>query len=53
VDVYWAHVEDRSVQLEEGAASLEDDPDGKLVDELSHKFTGGPYPGFAGPNPHG
>jgi hypothetical protein len=22
-----------------------------LVDELSHKYTGGPYPGFAGPNP--
>lgn len=22
-----------------------------LVDDLSHKYTGGPYPGFAGPNP--
>ena len=27
------------------------EPDGILVDELSHKYTGGPYPGFAGPNP--
>jgi PPOX class probable F420-dependent enzyme len=39
-----------SVQVQ-GPASLEDDPDGKLIDELSHKYTGGPYPGFAGPNP--
>jgi PPOX class probable F420-dependent enzyme len=39
-----------SVQVQ-GAASVEDDPDGRLVDELSHKYTGGPYPGFAGPNP--
>jgi PPOX class probable F420-dependent enzyme len=39
-----------SVQVQ-GTASLEDDPDGKLIDELSHKYTGGPYPGFAGPNP--
>jgi PPOX class probable F420-dependent enzyme len=35
----------------QGTASIEDDPDGRLVDELSHKYTGGPYPGFAGPNP--
>ena len=39
-----------SVQVQ-GTASLEDDPDGILIDELSHKYTGGPYPGFAGPNP--
>jgi PPOX class probable F420-dependent enzyme len=39
-----------SVQVQ-GTASLEDDPEGKLIDELSHKYTGGPYPGFAGPNP--
>ncbi|TWF79810.1 PPOX class probable F420-dependent enzyme [Pseudonocardia hierapolitana] len=39
-----------SVQVQ-GTASLEDDPDGELIDELSHKYTGGPYPGFAGPNP--
>jgi hypothetical protein len=32
-------------------AAREDDPDGILVEELSHKYTGGPYPGFAGPNP--
>jgi PPOX class probable F420-dependent enzyme len=35
----------------QGTASFEDDPDGLLADELSHKYTGGPYPGFAGPNP--
>ena len=35
----------------QGTASIEDDPDGKLADEISHKYTGGPYPGFAGPNP--
>jgi PPOX class probable F420-dependent enzyme len=35
----------------QGTAHIEDDPDGRLVDELSHKYTGGPYPGFAGPNP--
>ena len=35
----------------QGTASIEDDPDGVLIDELSHKYTGGPYPGFAGPNP--
>ena len=34
-----------------GTASIEDDPDGRLIDRLSHKYTGGPYPGFAGPNP--
>lgn len=39
-----------SVQVQ-GTASMEDDPDGMLVEELSHKYTGGPYPGFAGPNP--
>jgi PPOX class probable F420-dependent enzyme len=37
--------------LVQGTASIEDDPDGVLIDELSHKYTGGPYPGFAGPNP--
>jgi PPOX class probable F420-dependent enzyme len=35
----------------QGAASIDDDPDGVLIDDLSHKYTGGPYPGFAGPNP--
>lgn len=35
----------------QGTAYLQDDPDGTLIDELSHKYTGGPYPGFAGPNP--
>jgi PPOX class probable F420-dependent enzyme len=35
----------------QGTASLEDDPGGTVVDRLSHKYTGGPYPGFAGPNP--
>ena len=35
----------------QGTASIEDDPDGMLVDELSHKYTDGPYPGFAGPHP--
>jgi PPOX class probable F420-dependent enzyme len=35
----------------QGTASIEDDPNGMLVDDLSHKYTGGPYPGFAGPNP--
>jgi nitroimidazol reductase NimA-like FMN-containing flavoprotein (pyridoxamine 5'-phosphate oxidase superfamily) len=39
-----------SVQVQ-GTASMEDDPQGRLVDDLSHKYTGGPYPGFAGPNP--
>jgi PPOX class probable F420-dependent enzyme len=39
-----------SVQVQ-GTGSVEDDPDGILIDELSHKYTGGPYPGFAGPNP--
>jgi PPOX class probable F420-dependent enzyme len=39
-----------SAQMQ-GTASIEDDPDGTLIDELSHKYTGGPYPGFAGPNP--
>lgn len=35
----------------QGTATIHDDPDGVLVDELSHKYTGGPYPGFAGPEP--
>jgi PPOX class probable F420-dependent enzyme len=35
----------------QGTASIEDDPDGVLIEELSHKYIGGPYPGFAGPNP--
>ena len=35
----------------QGTASLADDPDGVLVDELSYKYIGGPYPGFAGPDP--
>jgi PPOX class probable F420-dependent enzyme len=35
----------------QGTASIEDDPDGTLIDDLSRKYTGGPYPGFAGPNP--
>ncbi len=39
-----------SVQVQ-GVASMEDDPHGELIDELSHKYLGGPYPGFAGPNP--
>jgi PPOX class probable F420-dependent enzyme len=39
-----------SVQIQ-GTASIEDDPDGVLVEDLSHKYTGGPYPGFAGPTP--
>ena len=50
VVVYDAANPYESVQVQ-GAASIEDDPDGTLVDELSHKYTGGPYPGFAGPNP--
>ena len=40
----------QSAQVQ-GIASVEDDLDGLLVEELSHKYTGGPYPGFAGPNP--
>jgi PPOX class probable F420-dependent enzyme len=35
----------------QGTASIEDDPNGMLVGDLSRKYTGGPYPGFAGPNP--
>jgi PPOX class probable F420-dependent enzyme len=35
----------------QGTAQIEDDPSGRLVEELSRKYTGGPYPGFAGPNP--
>jgi PPOX class probable F420-dependent enzyme len=40
----------QSAQVQ-GIAYVEDDPDGLLVEELSHKYTGRPYPGFAGPNP--
>ena len=50
VVVYDAANPYESVQVQ-GTASIEDDPDGTLIDELSHKYTGGPYPGFAGPNP--
>lgn len=39
-----------SVQVQ-GTATIEDDGAGGLVDELSHKYLGGPYPGFAGPHP--
>lgn len=39
-----------SVQVQ-GTASIEDDPEGVLVEELSQKYLGGPYPGFAGPKP--
>ncbi len=35
----------------QGTASIEDDPHGTLIDNLSRKYTGGPYPGFAGPDP--
>jgi PPOX class probable F420-dependent enzyme len=35
----------------QGVASLENDLQGALVEELSIKYLGGPYPGFAGPNP--
>jgi PPOX class probable F420-dependent enzyme len=35
----------------QGTASIADDPDGILIDELSYKYFGGPYPGFAGPDP--
>lgn len=35
----------------QGTARIETDPEGALIEELSHKYTGGPYPGFAGPNP--
>jgi PPOX class probable F420-dependent enzyme len=50
VVIYDAASPYESVQVQ-GTASIEDDPDGVLVDQLSHKYTGGPYPGFAGPNP--
>jgi hypothetical protein len=46
--VTWVkHDADESAQVQ-GTASIEDDPDGMLVDELSHKYTGGPYPGSPG-----
>ncbi len=35
----------------QGTASIEHDPNGLLIDDLSHKYMGGPYAGFAGPNP--
>jgi PPOX class probable F420-dependent enzyme len=41
----------QSAQVQ-GTADVADDLDGVLVEELSQKYTGGPYPGFAGPNPH-
>jgi PPOX class probable F420-dependent enzyme len=50
VVIYDAASPYESVQVQ-GTASIEDDPDGVLIDQLSHKYTGGPYPGFAGPNP--
>jgi PPOX class probable F420-dependent enzyme len=50
VVIYDAADPYESAQVQ-GTASLADDPEGKLIDELSHKYTGGPYPGFAGPNP--
>jgi PPOX class probable F420-dependent enzyme len=40
----------QSAQVQ-GTASIKNDPNGMLIDDLSHKYTGGPYPGFAGPNP--
>jgi PPOX class probable F420-dependent enzyme len=39
-----------SVQVQ-GTASNRDDSHGALIEELSHKYTGGPYPGWAGPDP--
>jgi PPOX class probable F420-dependent enzyme len=39
-----------SVQVQ-GTATLEDDPDGVLIEALSRKYLDSPYPGFAGPNP--
>lgn len=50
VVIYDAASPYESAQVQ-GTASLEDDPDGALIDRLSHKYTGGPHPGFAGPNP--
>jgi PPOX class probable F420-dependent enzyme len=41
----------QSAQVQ-GTAGVADDLDGLLVEELSQKYTGGPYPGFAGPHPH-
>ena len=35
----------------QGIAYIKDDLDGHLAEQLSHKYTGGPYPGFAGPDP--
>lgn len=40
----------QSAQVQ-GIATITDDPDSILIEELSHKYTGGPYPGFAGPSP--
>ena len=50
VVIYDAADPYQSAQVQ-GTACIEDDPDSTLIDELSHKYTGGPYPGFAGPNP--
>lgn len=50
VVIFDADAPYESVQVQ-GTASMADDPHGVLIDELSHKYTGGPYPGFAGPNP--
>jgi PPOX class probable F420-dependent enzyme len=50
VVIYDAADPYQSAQVQ-GTACIEDDPDGTLIDELSHKYTGGPYPGFAGPPP--
>ena len=36
----------------QGTADVADDLEGVLVEELSPKYTAGPYPGFTGPNPH-
>ena len=37
----------QSVQVQ-GTATLEDDPDGLVVEELSRKYLGGPYPASPG-----
>src|SRR6266480_5929560 len=35
----------------QGTASIEDEPAGTLIADLSRKYTGGPYLGLAGPDP--
>jgi PPOX class probable F420-dependent enzyme len=50
VTIFDATNPNESVQVQ-GVASIEDDLQGGLVEELSKKYVGGPYPGFAGPNP--